>query len=641
MADPETALAQGQAVLQALRPRGPDGEGMEAGHRWLLGHTRLAILDLSDQGRQPMRSPRGTLLTFNGEIYNFRELRGELEAEGHVFHSTSDTEVLLEAMNHWGLAALPRLRGMFAFGWLDPRDRTLILARDRFGVKPLCYRQWPDGLCFASDLHALRRFPSQPSGIDLVALRDYLALGYVPSPRSILGGGRKLRPGHHLVVRWTDSGVLLEPETAFFSLDRDVPEQPGSGPMNARDQLDAYADLVERAVDYRLISDVEVGTLMSGGIDSTLVTVVSGRLTGGRVASFTMGFDNPEIDESPFARAITDHLGLHNAILSMGDASPLLAQALLAYDEPFADESLLPTFALTRQVAKRVKVVLSGDGGDEVGVGYPWHRQMAGLDRWNLLPHPLRRLVGNWAPRVRPTCRGTAVTIAQPDRMAQWLAMRGWKDAANPARFPVTGWRDLPPIQEGYHWQRKVLEAVQDPLDWAGRLDLMLYLPDNLMVKIDRASMAHGLEVREPLLDHDLVLWMLSQPVRTRHDPRTGTSKTLSRRLLERDLPRALFERRKQGFTPDTSSLWTGALKPMLDQTIRALERGDLDPLVLPEPFSSWADYARHIGPSANSLLWRMACFRLWLDHHQTIIPHAPAISERTSRYPTPDTVSR
>ncbi|MEG3638711.1 asparagine synthase (glutamine-hydrolyzing) [Magnetococcus sp. PR-3] len=614
VAEPKQAKAQTMPALKALRPRGPDGEGLEAGQHWVLGHTRLAIQDLSAGGYQPMRAEQGSLLTFNGEIYNYRELKQELQALNYRFNSTSDTEVLLQALNCWGIAALQKLHGMFAFAWLDPQNNRLILARDRFGVKPLCYTYDQENFCFASDLHSLRKLPMTSLEVDPISVRNFLTLGYIPSPRSILKNVAKLLPGHHMSIQWNSSKVDVGTQTPYYSI-ASIP--PNTTHLSADDRLNAYKAHVEQAVDYRLVSDVPVGTLMSGGIDSTMVTLLSGQLTGGDITSYTMGFKGSALDESTYAQQITEHIGLQNIQFQLGDSLDALQQAFTVFDEPFADESLLPTLSLTEQVAQHTKVVLSGDGGDEAAFGYSWHHQMQQLNPWNRLPPWMRKLVGFWAPRIRPTCRATAVTIAQKDRMSQWLAMRGWKDSHQINRYPVVDSMQLEPLAESFTWQSGELSKIHDPLEWVGRLDLMLYLPENLMVKIDRTSMAHGLEVREPLLDHTLMEWLLSLPKENRYDSQKGLSKVLSHQLLAEHLPKRLFERPKQGFIPDSTKLWEGELRRTLEQTIHQLEKHALLPVALPEPFQTWASYAQHIGPSAPNLLWRITCFRLWLENHK------------------------
>lgn len=590
---------------------------MEAGPGWLLGHTRLSIIDTSSLGRQPMGDDEGNWLAYNGEIYNFAELREELEAEGVLFRSHSDTEVLLHALRVWGEVTLTRLRGMFAFAWINTHQHRLLLARDRFGVKPLSYEVRDGELRFASDLFALRALPDASLAIDATALELYLALGYVPSPYTILRGVQKVRPGHLVTAHWAQGGIANVEERPFW----EITEIPPAGSMSNKSAgtNDHYEALVEQAVRYRLVSDVEVGTLLSGGIDSTLVSLIARNLTKGDIRSFTLGMENPIFDESCFAGPVAKHLRIPNTVFQMGEASPehFFNDIWRIYDEPFSDTSLLPTIDLCRQVAQEVKVVLSGDGGDESFAGYYWHQSLDYLNRYNVIPYHLRRLMGWMVPHIRPASARTAYQISRRTRLDQWIAIR---TGINRPDFPP------PPLERVQDWDNTraflqpwegKLAGVTDPLDWACRLDLSIYMPDNLMVKIDRASMAFGLEVREPLLDHDLIAWSLQLPMNLRYDRRLRRSKLPSRRLLAHEIPKALLERPKQGFVPDLEGWLAGPMVQMVQEIKEKLARGDMAPLVLPNGFRQWEDYGSHMDFGGQGLLWRIVCFAGWLEFHK------------------------
>ncbi|MBI3015276.1 MAG: asparagine synthase (glutamine-hydrolyzing) [Candidatus Tectomicrobia bacterium] len=545
--EPEAVKNSARPALEALRRRGPDGSRLEAGPGWLLGHTRLAILDLTERASQPMTDGEGHWLVYNGEVYNFEELRRELEARGARFQSTGDAEVVLYAMREWGVACLGRLRGMFAFGWLDAGRRELILARDRYGVKPLAYEHGKDDFRFASDLFALRALPGGSREIDSESAYLYLGLGYVPNPRSILKRVRKVRPGHYLRVRWSEEGFDVQ-EYAYWSMS-EVAAASEPGRESRTDLLERYEELVGEAVRYRLISDVPVGSLLSGGIDSTLVTAFSRQQPGAEVPSFTMGFEDPRADEAPFAREVAKHLGGKHTEFRIREEEVLKIWDGLwgVYDEPFADSSALPMVALCRLVAPHVKVGLTGDGGDEAFCGYPWHRALGRLNGSRQVPGPVRRLIATMTATVLPSFRYKALVFSQVDRVAQWSALRTGLSEDTARLLPVEHADERAPLSEYFRQGAQGLKAVTDPLDWACRMDLLTYLPDDLMVKADRASMSVGLELREPLLDHDLTTWCLRLPVTFRYDQSAHRGKVFPRDLLERRVPKDLWERPKQG----------------------------------------------------------------------------------------------
>src|SRR5947207_3559744 len=304
----EESRARVNAALETLRGRGPNGKQTEAGSDWILGHTRLKILDLTERAAQPMRDNKGRWLVFNGEIYNFRELRGELEAHGHRFRSTGDTEVLLEALARWGSNAFEKLQGMFAFGWLDPERRELLLARDRFGVKPLVWERAADGVRFASDLFALDAMAGGGREIDAESARDYLTLGYVPAPRCIWRGPRKVMPGSYVRIRWRDGGVVEVTESNYWSFK----QLPPAGTGKHTDATSEFPEKLRAAVRSRLVSDVPVGLLLSGGIDSSSVAAACAELPDNEanVPAYTMGFTEAESDERTYARAVAESLGI-------------------------------------------------------------------------------------------------------------------------------------------------------------------------------------------------------------------------------------------------------------------------------------------------------------------------------------------
>ena len=636
LTDRNQAISEVARALTALRPRGPEGRRVESGKRWFLGHTRLSILDLSEKASQPMTDGRGSWLVYNGEIYNFKELREELKARGYKFHSSGDTEVLLHAMREWGIACLERLRGMFAFGWLNSEKRELILCRDRYGVKPLAYEIRDKDFRFASDLHALRLLPKASREIDSESAYLYMALGYVPAPHSILKNVRKVKPGHYLHVRWSAAGDLSVNEHCYWSMGQiQLPQASLRGgeadeaiskagllrPFGARNDTiqEEFEKHLNEAIRYRLVSDVPVGVLLSGGIDSSLVTAICREQNHNDIPSFTLGFEYPKIDEAPFARTVAKHLGGQHEEFYIREEDVLKVWEKLwqIYDEPFADSSALPMVALCRLVADRVKVALSGDGGDEIFAGYPWHRALDRLNHSFSIPKLFRPVLAGVAASLTPSLHYQADVFNQADRVAQWSALRTGLTDATVQLLPVEGASERAPLSDYFREWSKELESVEDPLEWACRMDLLTYLPDDLMVKSDRASMSVGLEMRGPLLDHRMTAWCLGLPIANRYDRKTKRTKLLPRQALERRIPKNLFDRPKRGFVPPLNRWLKGPLQPIKIEAIKRLERGDLTPLHLPAQYRTWSECSTKLNDLHQQFLWRVICFSEWLKHHQ------------------------
>lgn len=547
---PEPELRRGIAALtDALAHRGPDGDGL-----WLdeprgvaLGQRRLAIIDLSDGGAQPMHSASGKLVvTYNGEIYNFRALRTKLEALGHVFRGHSDSEVLIEHWDRFGAeATLAAINGMYAIAVLDRRDGALTLARDPFGIKPLCYHDGPQCFAFASEVRALATLPGVAKDTDPTSVIDLLTLGYVAAPRSILKSIRKLQPGHFL-RREADGRITIQP----FHQILDAFRQPVATDMSFDQAVQAVAAQLSASVEAQLVSDVPLGSFLSGGIDSSLVTALAHKASGG-MHSFTIGFEEAKWDEAPFAEAIARHLGTrHDTFKVNGHMALELATEMAAlYDEPFADSSQIPTVLLCRMVRQAVTVALSGDGGDE-GFGgyqrYDWGLKLAAYRK--ALPVPLRQGAAGLS-RMLPHGSSTAQKL----RRAMMLGA--------PSHFPES-YRGLLAIHpspldlvrpEARHlaasvaaYEDQTTAFMTDVLSRMRAIDSLSYLPDDILVKVDRASMSCGLEVRVPMLDPDL--WHLSAALPSSLHRANGKGKAILRSILARHVPLALFERPKAGF---------------------------------------------------------------------------------------------
>ncbi len=524
-------------MTKLLAHRGPDAGGTWVGHGVGLAATRLAILDLSPAGNQPMGdASRGAHVVFNGEIYNFEELRSELTSAGYVFHSRSDTEVLLHGYRHWGKSLLPRLRGMFAFAIWDEQSRQLLLARDRIGIKPLFYVELPDGLVFASEIKALFAHPGVAVEMDPSAVDAYVALGHVPKPATIFRGVQALRPGQWL--GWRAGRVEMG---SYWAADCRQPVLEGSE-EELTEELDAR---LNDAIRSHLVADVPVGAFLSGGVDSSLVAAIARRHMDVPISTFTIGFTGGG-DERTYAREVAAHIGSeHHERLAEPALEAQLPRLIWHLDEPLFDNSVLPTHLVSQLARERVKVVLTGDGGDEPFFGYDWTRWALTLPS---LPLPGWSPGWGWAYRTGPLGRMQRlyfdVSHHAEDRylrrMTASLAFRRW------LYTPEYGERIERDVVDDLR-ARLDSAPVSDPRDAFVHADLTGFLPDDILFKVDRMSMAHGLEVRVPLLDHRLLEWVLRLPVDLRF--RGGRGKYLLRRVAARYLPAAIVKPRKQGFT--------------------------------------------------------------------------------------------
>jgi asparagine synthase (glutamine-hydrolysing) len=499
------------ASSRLLRHRGPDDQGFRSGPDFGLGFRRLSILDLSETGHQPMGTPDGRLwLVFNGEIYNYLELRQALEREGERFQGTSDTEVLLRLLAREGPHALQRLNGMFALAMVDTQRRTFLLARDRLGVKPLYYQTHPGQLRFASELKALLAWPDAAREIHPVAVAQYLVLNYLPNETCIFKGYQKLPPAHFL------AGSLNEPERArpvgYWHLELNGDQGADS---LSDDELEELLDLLSDAVRIRLRSDVPVGVFLSGGLDSGLVAALAAGSTGSaQPLALTVGFSEQDFDETALARATAEQAGLeHRGIPQQPSGLADVDRLAWFYDEPFGDASALPTFALCKAASQHATVFLSGDGGDEAFGGYRRYIETQSY-RWLAdLPSPVKWGLGQLSRRFPEL---------SPRRYQ--LLKASLPDAGFAAAFD--GVPEDPVLQPILHpdlrvlardagrplWERWMQSRGRCLLARQQSLDYALYLPDDILVKVDRASMAHSIEVRSPFLDYRLVEWAARLP---------------------------------------------------------------------------------------------------------------------------------
>ncbi len=564
----DTGDSANERVLLAMRDaqahRGPDEAGIHLGEGVGLGHRRLSIIDL-DHGRQPMvDEAAGLALVYNGELYNFQELKTELEALGMAFHSRSDTEVLLRAWQQWGENCLTRLVGMFAFAVWDMRARRIHLARDPVGIKPLYHGFTRAGdLVFASELKGLLAHPGVERNVDPQALEDYLALGYVPDPKSIYRGIFKLPPGHWLTWRAGEPGPAAR---QYW----DVPFQPVAD-MALDDATAQLRGLLDRSVAGQMIADVPLGAFLSGGVDSSAVVASMTRVAREAVNTCAIGFDHARFDETAHARRVAEHLHTNHFEERVSAQDHDLIDDLAGiYDEPFADSSALPTYRVCELARRHVKVALSGDGGDENFAGYRRYRLHAWESRVRArLPAGLRKpLFGalgsvypkaDWAPRPL-RAKTTLQALARDDVEAYYHSVSTTPAALRQQLYSTDFQREL----QGYSaldvFRGHAARAATDhPLSMAQYLDFKTWLPGDILAKVDRASMAHSLEVRVPLLDHHLVAWASSLPPALKL--RGGTGKYVLKKALEPDLPHAVLYRTKMGFSVPLAAWLRGPLE--------------------------------------------------------------------------------
>lgn len=537
-------------MATAIAHRGPDDKGfwLEVQHGIAFCHRRLSIVDLSPLGHQPMTSANGRYtITFNGEIYNYRELRTELIAHGHTFRGSSDTEVLLAAVEQWDVeTTLKKLVGMFAFGLWDRRERVLHLARDRFGEKPLHYSDCVDGqVLFASELKAIRAHRAFKGHIDRGALALFMRHGYIPTPHSIFSEVHKVRPGHLLTMRVTD-GKMQVSERAYWQPGATAGHGTGAA-TEGREHVDRIESLLATAIGRQMVADVPVGAFLSGGIDSSLVVALMQKASMAPVHTFSIGLAEQEYNEAPFARAMAQHLGTRHTEIEVTpqDALAVVPRLPCIYDEPFADSSQIPTFLVSQLARADVTVSLSGDAGDELFGGYAIYPHAR--DKWQKLQ------------RLPQAARFVAATLARhmPFGVSEQrkISALGWCVASFPQyyRSQTSLWEDPTRVVTGSSepLTAAALEeswaASDDELTYMMYVDAQQYLPDDILVKVDRAAMAVSLETRVPLLDHAVAEAAWRIPISVHFND--GRGKWVLRQILERYVPRDMFDRPKKGFS--------------------------------------------------------------------------------------------
>jgi asparagine synthase (glutamine-hydrolysing) len=624
------------SMTAALEHRGPDDRGIQAISDGgpVLGHRRLSILDLSALGHQPMQSPCGRYwVVYNGEIYNFREIRRELEHHQHRFRSDSDTEVILAAYAQWGLAAVSRFRGMFAFALWDGAAKRLHLCRDRFGVKPLYYSRTQDLLAFASEPKALHCVGLTGNEVDSAALCEYLQLGYVSAPRSLYANLRTVQPG--TVLTFNSNLEVTESTywsaTELYAAAAVRPQRQALAALHEVQLLDLVESELAEAFRYRLVSDVPVGLFLSGGIDSSIVAALLAQVPGTTLRTFTIGYGGgSEFDESKYARTVAAHLGAQHTEFTVSEAEALALFSRLndIADEPIGDSSLIPTLMVSELARAHVKVAMSADGADELFGGYARYTACArygsrggGLIRavrW-LSAEVLSRLPPHWVAACYRLTRSEHQRFAGiEDKLRKFINLSRAQDTFSGYRATVSELTPAETSQLGVRSPEFETELARafgaaDCTDDDSRFmhfDLKRYLPGDLLTKVDRASMAVSLEAREPFLDHKLAALAIALPLEWKL--RRGQGKYILRRLLDRHYPAGLFDRPKHGFSAPVGKWLRGPLRGVLEEELAprpVRELGLLDPDAVQRAVTQFL--AGGVGASAAGM-WFLLQLQRW-----------------------------
>jgi asparagine synthase (glutamine-hydrolysing) len=617
------------AMMDRLVHRGPDDAGDYVNEHAALGFRRLSIIDLAG-GHQPLSNENGTVWTvFNGEIYNFPALRRRLEAKGHDLRSSGDTEVLVHLYEDEGTRMFSLLRGMFALAIWDAPRRTLILARDRLGQKPLVYRHDGSRLVFASELKALLALPdgTVPRRVDPLAVDHYLCYGYVPAPRTILDGTHKLPPAHYAV--WHDGALAIE---SYWNPDWNTErERP------IEEDADELRATLGDAVREQMIADVPLGAFLSGGIDSTIIVGLMQQASTRPVKTFAIGFPDPKYDETGYAKMAADYLGTeHQTFVVEPKAWETLPALAWHFDEPFADSSALPTWYVSRETRRSVTVALTGDAGDELFGGYERYRALALTELFQRLPSVPRHLLGGTMVRVLPGSARTKTRLRKLQRLFEHInepaesRYLGWMttfdEAARMALYSeaqldllASTVSDLPDPSAAD--PAALLSSAfasagrRDRVTRAMVADILTYLPGDLLVKVDIASMAHSLECRGPFLDHRVVELAAAMPVERKLPIRSGRSKVVLKRAFADLLPPRIKTRAKMGFGVPISGWFREELKDELQGVLLdpvCLGRGLFRPETIEKLIAEHVEGKREHGPR----LWALLMLELWFRRH-------------------------
>lgn len=660
LGDHEGCLAAVRAMSESLAHRGPDDDGVwsSADHGIYLAHRRLSIIDLSKDGRQPMVSSDGSrVIVYNGEIYNYRSLRQELLADGVTFRGNSDTEILVNGIMRWGVhTTLTKAIGMFAFALWDRVEGVLTLARDRFGEKPLYYGFVGGQFAFASELKALRCIPGFDNPINRDALASFMRFSYVPTPYSIFDGIYKLLPGTTLTVTAEALRTAGRPSpldrggplanNAYWNLKEVSERLHGSARLDQSEAVDELDRMLTQAVERQLVADVPLGAMLSGGIDSSTIVSLMQKLSERPVKTFTIGFHEHEYNEATYAGQVARHLGTDHTdlYLTSGDALEVVPKLPQLYDEPFADSSQIPTHLVAQLARSQVTVALSGDGGDELFGGYT--RYLWADDIWratNRVPSVLRRLLARGVLGVSRDSWLTAYNVVEPLMPRRFRQRNAGEKVHTLGRLLsehdrealylhlVSHWTAADGVVPGtvesatVHTDRSSWPEYDDFVARMMYIDATSYLPDDILTKLDRATMAVGLESRVPFLDHSVAEFAFSIPMTLKIKGRCG--KWILRKVLERYVPEEFIDRPKMGFGVPISEWLKGPLRDwaeaLLDPSLLH-RQGFLDAAVVQQ---RWEQHLANKG-NWQYHLWDILMFQAWLCDNENGLPPARRINE-------------
>lgn len=603
-------------MVNTIEHRGPDDQGTWVGSGVALGHARLSIIDLTSAGHQPMLNEDGSLkIVFNGEIYNFVALRAELSERGYHFKSHTDTEVILNGYHCWGEQVFQRLRGMFAIALWDQRIEKLILARDRIGKKPLFYAWHGDVLLFGSEIKAILAWPGFKREADNEAIHHYLTLQYIPSPLSAFKGVRKLPQASYMVIGRDGRTEIHK----YWALP--VPSQAKHRPL--AELKEELVTLLDETVRMRMIADVPLGAFLSGGVDSSAIVAMMARHSSGRVKTFCIGFDEANYDERAYARTVAERYDTdHHEMIVRPNAADILPQLAWHYNEPFADPSAIPSYYVAQIAKQHVSVALNGDGGDESFLGYSRYSQCLQTEWISSLPRPLRQLASCIVQSIPPNLdRYRALRVAR-----RWLSYVSEKDSRRYAPSMAYFYEHDKDAGYDHHLRPFLGNSTLDLLEtyfkqsksyvggaaWA---DIHTYLPDDLLVKVDIATMAHGLEARSPLLDHKLMEWAALIPPAQKMEG--GVTKSILKSALEPFLPNEILYRPKMGFGVPIDEWLKSELKAFAYNTLlstQARQRGLISPAYVKTMLDEHCSGIRLHHTRLWALLMLELWFQMWID---------------------------
>lgn len=606
-----------EEMKQAMVYRGPDNQGTYQNRGVTLGHQRLSIIDLSEHGRQPMPNEDETLwIVYNGEIYNFRELKSQyrLEESGHRFRSRTDTEILIHLYEELGTDMFRHLNGMFALAIWDIRKQELILARDRFGIKPLFYTQLPDRFLFASEIKCIMKDPAYQPHLNPQAAYDYFTFDYVPGDQTIFQGIQEVPSWHYMKVTSTGNMELVRYDDIDYDIDTSLSES---------DILTEIDHLIEQAVQRQLVSDVPLGVLLSGGMDSSALVAYIKRITDQTIKTFSIGFEESSFNELPYAKMVAEHYHADNqhVIIDPGKVREMLPKYLSYIDEPYADGSAIPTYYVSQLAKQQVTVVLSGEGGDEVFAGYDTHLAYLARHRFRRIPSVIRNHI------MAPIINRLPVShkkLSLEFRMKRFLggidltpehAHLWWRTVLSESQkqqlFTEDFFHTYNP-EPSVRWFEALFRNshAKDDLNRLLYIDAGLFLPDDLMIKNDRMTMAHSLEARVPFTDNDLYRFLARVPVsmKLKHN----VKKYLLRKVCNPILPKAVINKKKVGLEIPYSQWMTGPLKPLLDQYLNPeslKNTGIFQPsfvtAIIDQHQKRVADHGRFLWGMLNFMMWK------------------------------------